>query len=246
MNSSSGTYAPIMDRNLGAYTGEVSIPSDIHAASRTQCLHFQKGRKDPLPGSYTSLPYTNFNTRYEFTITADRPPKNILNRYGADGVHVIIPAGNCKNLSLRDAYKHPIEIVSPLNGNAQHWCSNGNQTWNATKTFDDPSPAGWRVPTIDEMKVWVNNNTRPSNFNSEYSKGGILLQCDNTDSDTTTFLRFSGYPASAVQYVYVGKGIYVATVDKQSTFVAGADGWGMNNRWSGDALIVRCIQEKTN
>lgn len=250
MKSSSGTYAPIMDRNLGAYTGEISIPSDIHAASRTQCLHFQKGRKDPLPGSYTSLPYTSFEKYYDFTITADRPPKNIMNRYRADGVHVIVPTGDCRNLTLRDAYKHPIEIVSPKTDNTDHWCSDGSQTWNVTKTFDDPSPAGWRVPTENEIKVWADNNAQLSGglLTKAYEEGGLLLQCDNTDSATKTFMRFSGYPFSATKYVHIGDGICVATVDIQGTFVVIAiEGhWGMRDRWAGDALIVRCIQEKTN
>lgn len=243
LRTSSNTYAPIMDRNLGAYEGLSSTPQDIHTASRTQCLHFQKGRKDPLPASYTSL--NNFDTRYYITISANRPPKNVLNRYEADGVHVIVPKSTYKNLSIRDAYKHPEEIISPYDGNTQHWCSNRSQTWNATKTFDDPSPAGWRVPTVNEVTTFVSNNSQP-NFANEYAKGGILLQCDKTDANSKTFLRFAGYPGTATQYIYIGKGIYVATVDIQSTFVAGADGWGMKNRWSGDALIVRCIQESVN
>ena len=91
VSSSDGTIAAIMmDRNLGAYEGAFNaIPKDILTMSRNNGFHFQKWRKDPFPSSYTTQKLPSV---YTFTLSADAPPKHIMNRYKPDGFHAIVPS----------------------------------------------------------------------------------------------------------------------------------------------------------
>lgn len=45
---------PIMDRNLGALAGYTTIPAEEEDRSKAHGFHYQWGRKDPFPSSYTT------------------------------------------------------------------------------------------------------------------------------------------------------------------------------------------------
>ena len=92
VSSSDGTIAAIMmDRNLGAYEGAFNaIPKDILTMSRNNGFHFQKGRKDPFPSSYTTQKLVEV---YKFILSEDAPPKHIMNRYKPDGFHCKLLTG---------------------------------------------------------------------------------------------------------------------------------------------------------
>ena len=124
-----------------------------------------------------------------------------------------------------------------------------------SKTVHDPCPAGWRVPTQNELQVLISRNSSDWNTilsNSE-KNGGVLLKYDNTANGT--YLRFSGYPADLTTLNNVGYTTFLAitasNAKMSSVFVASRSGGivegggglkfvGKDNR---DAQNIRCIQE---
>lgn len=180
---------PIMDRCLGAYEGYVEIPKEsILQKSRAGGFYYQFGRKDPLPGSYTSVKVPN---KYVVTLDRAAPPKHWLNRYLPDGVSWVIPEKRSRT-SLRQAYKEPQYQIEGV-GN-KGWCSDSSTpAWGSTKTIHDPCPAGWRVPSKDEIDLLKTLNTSvPATAGDD---GGVLLRYDGNSSHFT-YIRFTGYPAS--------------------------------------------------
>lgn len=182
----------MMDRNLGAYEGAVSIPGTTLERSRTSGFHYQKGRKDPFPSSYTTE--KNMPEVYTFALSATSPPKHIMNRYEANGIRAIVPRSISSGATtLQNAYQHPVSISGSqfyVNNNGQ-WCTEYESVkWDVTKTVHDPCPAGWRVPQVADLQVLVDYNTSiPTTAKSD---GGMLLKYDATNN--RTYLRFTGYP----------------------------------------------------
>lgn len=247
VSSSDGSTAAIMmDRNLGAYEGAFAIPKDILTMSRNSGFHFQKGRKDPFPSSYTTqkLPGT-----YHFTLSEDAPPKHIMNRYKSDGFHAVVPKSiGSGAVSLQTAYRNPISIAtySSVSG-WDHWCSDytPRPVWDVTKTVHDPCPAGWRIPQQSELTVLVKRNTDKISVNTQ-DDGGYLLKYDNTDSKF--YLRYTGYPPLIDQLNAVGTTGYITTIAHEAVFTVDSSGgkyFPSIRGWADyDAHTARCVQEK--
>ncbi|WP_349834287.1 DUF4906 domain-containing protein, partial [Bacteroides intestinalis] len=242
-SSSDGTTAAIMmDRNLGAYEAAFdAIPKDMLTMSRNNGFHFQKGRKDPFPSSYTTqkLPIV-----YKFTLSADAPPKHIMNRYKPDGFHAVVPQSiGSGAVSLQTAYRNPASIAG--NGGYQ-WCTdNPLPLWGTTKTIHDPCPAGWRVPQKSELTVLVNRNATVIPTSAQ-NDGGILLKYDDTGNKF--YVRFTGYPPAIYQLNNVGVVGYVSAIERSSVFnVNGSNGNlkpTIGELRDYDAHTTRCVQEK--
>ena len=243
VSSSDGTIAAIMmDRNLGAYEGTFNaIPKDILTMSRNNGFHFQKWRKDPFPSSYTTQKLPSV---YTFTLSADAPPKHIMNRYKPDGFHAIVPSSIGKGAtSLQNAYRNPLSIAG--NGGWE-WCTdNPLPSWGTAKTIHDPCPAGWRVPQKSELKVLVDRNATAIPKSAQ-NDGGVLLNYDDTGNKF--YIRFTGYPPAITQLNNVGLMGYATAVEGLSVFrVDGNSGssvpeiGGLRNY---DAHTTRCVQEK--
>ena len=243
VSSSDGTTAAIMmDRNLGAYEGTFNaIPKDILTMSRNNGFHFQKWRKDPFPSSYTTQKLPSV---YTFTLSADAPPKHIMNRYKPDGFHAIVPSSIGKGAtSLQNAYRNPLSIAG--NGGWE-WCTdNPLPSWGTAKTIHDPCPAGWRVPQKSELKVLVDRNATAIPKSAQ-NDGGVLLNYDDTGNKF--YIRFTGYPPAITQLNNVGLMGYATAVEGLSVFrVDGNSGssvpeiGGLRNY---DAHTTRCVQEK--
>ena len=234
----------MMDRNLGAYEGAVSIPGTTLERSRTSGFHYQKGRKDPFPSSYTAE--KNMPQPYIFTLSATSPPKHIMNRYEANGIRAIVPRSISSGATtLQNAYRHPISIAGNTHyGNpGGQWCSEySNVKWNTTKTVHDPCPAGWRIPQKEDLAILVTKNTSiPS---TAIEDGGMLLKYDDTEN--RTYLRFTGYPPLITQLNCIGKEGYINAIDTKSVLkvspssqtkieVAPFEDY--------DAHTTRCVQE---
>ena len=234
----------MMDRNLGAYEGAVSIPGTTLERSRTSGFHYQKGRKDPFPSSYTAE--KNMPQPYIFTLSATSPPKHIMNRYEANGIRAIVPQSiGTSATTLQNAYRHPISIAGNTHyGNpGGQWCSEySNVKWNTTKTVHDPCPAGWRIPQKEDLAILVTKNTSiPS---TAIEDGGMLLKYDDTEN--RTYLRFTGYPPLITQLNCIGKEGYINAIDTKSVLkvspssqtkieVAPFEDY--------DAHTTRCVQE---
>ena len=241
-SGSDGTAAIMMDRNLGAYEAAVNaIPKDILTMSRNNGFHFQKWRKDPFPSSYTTQKLPSV---YTFTLSADAPPKHIMNRYKPDGFHAIVPSSIGKGAtSLQNAYRNPLSIAG--NGGWE-WCTdNPLPSWGTAKTIHDPCPAGWRVPQKSELKVLVDRNATAIPKSAQ-NDGGVLLNYDDTGNKF--YIRFTGYPPVITQLNNVGLVGYATAVEGLSVFrVDGNSGssvpeiGGLRNY---DAHTTRCVQER--
>ncbi len=244
------TTRPLMDRSLGAYEGYVQVPGTTLEMSRVGGFYYQHGRKDPLPGAYTSEQLPN---KYTFTLNAVTPPKNCLNRYLPDGFNWLIPEMKSRT-SLRNAYKNPQFQIAGASG--QGWCSDAAQpAWGSTKTVHDPCPAGWRVPSKAELEPLTALNTSiPS---SAVKEGGLLLRYD-ADQSHLTYIRFTGYPPMPTQLNDVGFSGYMGTFDRsggsRQVFTVSRGG-GIIESQAGicftakqvyDAHSIRCIQERTD
>ena len=235
----------MMDRNLGAYEGAVSIPGTTLERSRTSGFHYQKGRKDPFPSSYTTE--KNMPEVYTFALSATSPPKHIMNRYEANGIRAIVPRSISSGATtLQNAYQHPVSIsgytsYSP-DENGQ-WCSEySNVKWDATKTVHDPCPAGWRIPTEDDLGVLASKNTTISSSTAK-SNGGMLLKYDDTEN--RTYLRFTGYPPLITQLNHVGSEGYINAVGHKCVFRVSAreSQISIAKLQDYDAHTTRCVQE---
>ncbi|WP_293674699.1 DUF4906 domain-containing protein, partial [uncultured Parabacteroides sp.] len=237
-NGGTVSQCMMMDRNLGAYTGYVEVPGSILDMSKANGFHFQKGRKDPFPGSYTSR---SLPTVYQFTLSNDYPPKHMLNRYEADGITWIIPVSLSKT-SLRNAYMNPLSIAN--NSNTQ-WCTdNPLPQWDAAKTFNDPCPAGWRIPGSSDVQIFVDynkSNLIPDFFTDAEVHGGLLLKYDETDN--RTYLRFTGYPPNQTQLNNVGTAGYLTTWARKTVLEAKTTTFAIGGLLDYDAHTTRCIQE---
>ena len=136
----------VMDRNLGAF--------DVGNAQYRGCA-YAWGRKDPFPGCYNGsyTPSSYFPDR----MTAFR----IIN-FDAEGMTVAY------------SIAHPTTYMRGWS--KRYWQTEDEYTpgmwWDGEKTIYDPSPAGWKVPSMPEM-----NLVRLSGVN--LPGGGFLGNCQN-------------------------------------------------------------------
>lgn len=137
----------IMDRNLGSRNPTVQIPV---SSSNTGLgvLYFQYGRKDPFPGSYSSITAPS-NT----SISKVKGPRTIS--YSINNPNYFITAN--------------FNWTSEDNGQNYVWQDkNTNISTNNRKSIFDPCPYGWRVPI---MGIWSYFSTNTTTW---YSNNRIL------------------------------------------------------------------------
>lgn len=254
---------PMMDRNLGARAGYVDIPTTEIERSMANGLHYQWGRKDPFPGSYT--------TKTIATVTVSNssvPTEGLLNFYGADGFTFIPRSITGSKASVEAACMNPTNVYGRpwYATEAQYW---GNVSTNEKKTVYDPCPKGWRVteaknfyplftsPTFTGGDA-TNTNSALNLKNSDFVKdGGALIYYDNDKN--ASYFRLTGYQEYPTQFNYIGKmlniwcrdHIYTAKAWLSTTFCVNRGGLGGHNvtnvsrQWNPtDAHNVRCIQEQ--
>ena len=249
---------PMMDRNLGAVAGFVTLPTDPVDMSKASGFHYQGGRKDPFPSSYSSSVIYSV----DFNQNDQTPPSGMLNQYGPDGITYFPHQGNSqKGASYVTLYKYPYQLFSGLANDVN---------WNTSdKSMHDPCPAGWRIPeaknyrALFEGDAYLSTNSVNARYQARGTSGdmvafldkgngnGYLLRYDNNDTHFSYF-RMTGYPPFYYQFRYVGTcgNLWTREVKKGLTFGNSVvDGrfhsfcigtsWGMT-----DAHTTRCIQEK--
>lgn len=259
---------PIMDRNLGALAGYTTIPAEEEDRSKAHGFHYQWGRKDPFPSSYTTK-YVSKIERIDLT----KSVKNILNLYRPDGVtyysRKIVPSAT----TFREAYKDPSSIYKPSGNNADNlsWITNLNdvkQAWggSSVKTVHDPCPAGWRVTKVENYYPLFNDvnhsATGPSLYlmnmqnNGEKTDGGIVVYFDK-EQRRTTYIRYTGYWYLSDQYLGIGENTLLWCRNDVAS-KAGAKHFRRDYNLTAkygtlptsghlrEAIPLRCIQERAN
>ena len=253
-NSAPDQY-PMMDRNLGAMAGYIACSEDPLVQSKANGFHYQQGRKDPFPSSYSAVAKSQIDNIY-----SSIPPEDMLNLYGPDGI-TYKPRERGSISSIRDAYKTPVKMYT----DGQFSISQGSAWEGNTKTVHDPCPAGWRVAAKENYRALFNGNylgstssitKRDPRLASDFvwddgkKYGGYLLIYDN-DSHTTYF-RMTGFGNNSNSFVIVGQAGNTWTRDVKYTFNFGfnsnaknVSAYEVSLGWrSADAHTTRCIQEQ--
>ena len=251
---------PMMDRNLGAMAGYTGKPEDALAMSKANGFHYQWGRKDPFPSSYSANKIKDVKN-----VNGSLPVPDMLNQYGPDGLTYVVKQGvDQANITVQQAYSHPTIFY--------YWgASNGAFTtansWNGTdgkKTIHDPCPAGWRIASKDNFKAlfwsgnlssnsWVTSNA--TNQSTSSDDGGYILYYEAQGLGNTTYYRMTGYRVRPETFSYIGQWGFVWTREQGGSnhqsysfnVIKFNSDMGVNMR-SGmektDAHVIRCIQEQ--
>ena len=244
---------PMMDRNLGARAGYVDIPATEIERSMANGLHYQWGRKDPFPGSYT------IKTISSVTANASVPVEGLLNLYSADGYTFLSRNTSSSRVTIETSCTNPTVVYNPYGT----WYTPEAEYWGSgtTKTFYDPCPQGWRVPEgKNYYHLFQNGNgsgaMRSKNTAGNYvDNGGVLVYCDVSNS-VTTYFRLTGYQEKVNLFNYIGLQGNVWCREhsggQNCTMLCinpgGYDkhrGYDVSSIWySTDAQNLRCIQEQ--
>lgn len=242
--SNSNTNAlPMMDRNLGAFIGLDRAPNDRMEITKANGFHYQRGRKDPYSGTFT----TSEESDFEAVIVSGIPPKNFLNRYEGNGLSWITPENKPVFSKLRDAYATPLSIASN-SGNSQ-WCNEQTSGWNSElKGLHDPCPVGWRIPLSNSIyQPLIDNNSNPVSYNDVKKNGGVLLRYEK-DSEKVTYIRYAGYVVSSTKVINVGINGYLnaGMLDQifELSLLGATPQFSLGTKWNTDVHTVRCIQER--
>lgn len=244
---------PMMDRNLGAMAGYVdAAPTDALDRAKSNGFHYQWGRKDPFPSSYTN---DNSITTVDPPANNDKPVPGILNLYKADGLTCIpLTTEEAPTDNFKTAYNFPLTIFAL----SMRWLSpvptDFNLVW-LNKSVHDPCPQGWKVPTSAQYKRLVSQIANGSSIKKD---GGALLRYDTSDNDKYTYIRFTGYWYTATHFSGIGEYTLLwcgDDISKGSGYDSGAGGFyfRVDNKSSTSiittghqcaALSLRCIQER--
>ena len=264
--NSDNDQLPMMDRNLGAMAGYTEVPPNPLEKSKTHGFHYEWGRKDLFPSSYTS----DDNITY-ISSNQTKPTKGLLNLYAPDGFTfcplLIYTAGT---VTHQTAYQNPTTLYKPNNAYLWNDLNNLKTAWggDASKTVHDPCPASWRITKITDYQSLfqstpgVNNSVALNlkNASTLVTDGGAVLYFENTDKGRTTYIRFTGYWNGTTSFVRIGEVTLLWCRDDVNS--GGSDGNNKqagryldikNNSTSGilnysghlrEAITLRCIQER--
>lgn len=264
-----GNQLPMMDRNLGAMAGYAGVPPSDVEKFKTHGFHYQWGRKDPYPSSYSNKPITIVNLPTPMT----KPIVGILSLYKPDGVTFLPfdPAVNAQ-ATYRTAYQNPLNIYKKTNVHKWIADSDRNNTylnaWNIQKTVHDPCPAGWRVALIENyLSLFSNvnqavkasdNGANVMNSDSVGAHGGMVMAYD-TNKKLTTYVRLTGYYYLDSQFAYIGESALIWCGNKLGTASGGETvsyfkiGKTASTKASivltgheREAIPLRCIQERAD
>ena len=255
------TQYPMMDRNLGALEGYTEVPIGSLARSKANGFHYQWGRKDPFPSSYSA------SSEIYITLNSDKPTKGMLNLYQPDGVSYFIRKTSSGTVSLRNAYQNPTVTYS----SGGDWCNEIKETfWNSSenkKTFNDPCPAGWRIaskinyrsfftdPSYEDSGKRTDNV--PMNMNNKTTvleDGGAVIYFENQTDGRSTYIRLTGYQEYYNQFNYIGGmgnlwcreyPYLLAIIAAYFPHVSPLPVYNISSNWAKrDGYPLRCIQDR--
>ena len=247
---------PMMDRNLGAFAGYDAIPASVLEMSRANGFHYQQGRKDPFPSSYSKEAKSTIDNIYSST-----SPKDMLNLYGPDGL-TYKPRERGVLSNIRQAYQNPVRMYTSSNLSI----SQGSSWAGTYKQVHDPCPAGWRVAAKENYRALFDGDYLSSNtvtmktprlalgflWEEGERSGGYLVTYDNNSHNT--YFRMTGFGNNTNNFVIVGQAGNVWMRDVKYTFdfgfnanATGRSAYEVSFGWSSsDAHAIRCIQERAD
>ncbi|WP_418697242.1 DUF4906 domain-containing protein [Bacteroides sp.] len=235
---------PMMDRNLGALAGYVELPAEENAFARSRAngTMYQRGRKDPFLGSFSTKTIASVAVGANNTAPID----GLQNMYGPDGYSFIPRTGdNSKVISYITAYKNPYKSYSK--GSEFEWLDATNRNlddWAGTlngaplKGFHDPSPAGWRIPSRTNFTPLFNGPISLSTmsglliprglstadeagaFIQNGENRGLLVQYDENE-EHKTYLWMTGYCPEPTKYVNIGQSGWLLGRERGAAFCFG-------------------------
>ena len=250
---------------LGAMAGYTGVPPSDVEKFKTHGFHYQWGRKDPYPSSYSNKPIT------EVTLPSpiEEPIVGIMSLYRPDGVKFLpFDPGVDATATYRTAYQNPLNIYKQKD--VHKWITDRDNAyinaWNSPKTVHDPCPAGWRVAQIENYLSLFSNadqavkgeghGANVQNSNTLGKDGGMVLAYDK-NKQKTTYVRFTGYYYLNTQFYYIGTaaliwcGNKLANSDKgesvsyfRITSTASTKADIVLSGHEREAIPLRCIQEK--
>ena len=219
-NDGGGSYV-FMDRNLGATT---VTPNTVS----TFGLLYQWGRKDPFPGSAS----TSANTE-----------PTIYNASGTTGSTAMVNKESASSLS--NAIKNPLTFYTGAD-----WCTTPNDAfWGGAdigsptvKTMFDPSPAGWRVPSLKgSASPWT--KFTDSTFSWDYTNLGKTY----TDGSFYPAAGHRGYSSGALSYVGGRGGCWSGSHflgDGYALYFYSSNVYPASNYFRAYGFSVRCVQDE--
>lgn len=150
----------MLDRNLGAESNELGDP-------RAAGLYYQAGRKDPFIG---------YNDQTGSTSWASNRVKTYLNTATFPS-HAAWKT-NAGTFNVANVVNYPMSLFGAT-GKAEiftyGWVQGTQSTINNSKTFFDPCPPGYKLPTTRE---WDNfKNSEYYNANASITKTGVFGYC---------------------------------------------------------------------
>ena len=235
---------PMMDRNLGAMTGYVKFPPDQTERFRTHGFHYQWGRKDPFPSSYSNKAISSI----PLSTTVTEPVDGLLNLYKADGI-TYLPFSFTANYAnnYQEAYGKPQTIFKNGSESQVYWLKSKpkdyTSVWSTKKTVHDPCPAGWRVSQWSEYSALVGKGKQVQN-------GGILI---TYSTEKSTYISLAGYYFLSNEFKYIGQYslLWSGTNNGRSTGMSidylkctsSPSIEHVNNGHEREAITLRCTQE---
>lgn len=260
------TQYPMMDRNLGAMAGYTIAPSDKLERSKTNGFHYQWGRKDPFPSTYSSKSPTSI------VVNSGQLTPGMLNLYQPDGVSYFIRKNVTSLYTILQAFQNPT-VIAASGATWSNQCT--GDLWNDSqdnKTVYDPCPAGWRVASkVNYLPFFTNSSYTESNddvqamnlanSSSLERDGGAVLYFEDQSSGGSTYIRFTGYQEYANAFNYIngmgnlwcreGKAGDVGHKYAFSIVLPGKVGFAnkglrcISGEWTPrDAHPLRCIQDR--
>ena len=253
---------PMMDRNLGAMAGYVDeAPTSFVEMSKTNGFHYQWGRKDPFPSSYTTKKISVINNKNSST-----PPEGMLNRYAADGITYVVNGGQSGTISYQTSCRQPL-VFYAANSKGPAWTNIASASfkgWDETdKPVWDPCPAGWRVISrVDLAAVNQNGSSLPNNniknYNTRNDDGGYLLYFEQLNGGHASYFRFTGYGRYMNTFEFIGDLCTIWTRNKgtdngYNSYAGWFNSGGTSSelftiitKYQSDAHPLRCVQEKAD
>lgn len=174
----------MLDRNLGAESNELGDP-------RAAGLYYQAGRKDPFIGYADQTGNTSWaSNRVKTYLNTTTFPSHAAWKTNAGA------------MSVANAINYPMSLLSNTRDDlfAYGWSQGLESTINNSKTFLDPCPPGYKVPTTRE---WDNlKNSEYYCANRSITKTGVFGYCAYKDAS------FSTYDAGTTMKARVAAGDY--------------------------------------